>query len=246
LCTRCYGHCRKRKSRTNCCLLFTNFVLELPPLRMTTYSAFFSSGLLAPHHAYFTSASSAFPRTPTKQRGENYLSPGAMMTATPSPARPSSPLPIPDDSDVEFGFDMDVDQKEKDRDNDVTPTQTHRGTLTSSSNIHLPKQQPQPRLRKRRSSITLAASPMNAIRSPARMAGAALQLQRHLPPAGGLGARSRSGSLVQSGELEPDLRVGGNGMRNVACESTSLVGRMRSGSVGSLLRYLSFSSWWGC
>ena len=198
---------------------------------MTTYSAFFSSGLLAPHHAYFTSA---FPRTPTKQRAEGYLSP---MT-TPSPACPSSPMPIPDDSDVELAFDMDIDQKGKDGDNDATPTQTHKGTLMSSSHFLPKQQQPQPRLRKRRSSITLAASPMNAIRSPARTAGAALQLQRHLPPPPpvGLGARSRSGSLAQAGELGLDV-VGGNDMRNVARESTSLLGRMRSGSVGGLLRY---------
>lgn len=144
-------------------------------------------------------------------------------------------MPIPDDSDVEFGLDMDVDR-------DATPTQTHRGTLTSTSqsqNHVLPRQQSQPRLRKRRSSITLAASPMNAIRSPARTAGAALHLQRHLPPPppGGFGgSRSRSGSLVQAGELALGLGLGGNDVRNVACESTSLVGRMRSGSVGGLLR----------
>ena len=235
ICRSICGHYRKREVEP------TSFTVNhqlCPHPSMTTYSAFFSSGLLAPHHAYFTSSS---PRTPTKQRAESYLSP----MPTPSPARPSSPMPIPDDSDVELAFDMDVDQKEKDRDNDATPTQSQRGTLTSSSHI-LPKQQhqqPQPRLRKRRSSITLAASPMNAIRSPARTAGAALQLQRHLPPPppGGLGARSRSGSLAQAGELGLDV-VAGNDMRNVARESTSLLGRMRSGSVGGLLRYLSFST----
>ncbi|KAG6810834.1 hypothetical protein H0H92_010128 [Tricholoma furcatifolium] len=95
-------------------------------------------------------------------------------------------------------------------DRDITPTPD---TVRAAS---------QPRLRKRRSSLTIGTSPMNAIRSPARTAGAALQLQMHLPNP----SRSRSGSLS----------ITGAAIANIASETTSLVGRMRSGSVSMGLR----------
>ncbi|KAJ6581149.1 hypothetical protein B0H19DRAFT_1369559 [Mycena capillaripes] len=72
--------------------------------------------------------------------------------------------------------------------------------------------------RKRRSSITSSASPVSAMklaRSPARAAGNAWHMA-HL--ASNSPGRSRSASL------------------NVASEDTSMLGRMRSGSVGSRLR----------
>ncbi|KAJ7355634.1 hypothetical protein DFH08DRAFT_933481 [Mycena albidolilacea] len=73
--------------------------------------------------------------------------------------------------------------------------------------------------RKRRSSITSAASPMSPMKlakSPARAAGNAW----HIANVAASSPRSRSGSLVQ----------------NVASEETSMLGRIRSGSVGSRLR----------
>ncbi|KAG6815828.1 hypothetical protein H0H93_008942 [Arthromyces matolae] len=146
---------------------------------MTTYSAFFSSGLLAPRnvsHSYIYDPS--------------------------SPVLPSSPL---SDSDVEL---------ELETDREITPTPDTRP-------IPILAPAPQSRLRKRRSSLTIgASSPMNAIRSPQRTAGAALQLQMHLPNP----SRSRSGSLSTTGA------------NNVASQATSLVGRMRSGSVGAVFR----------
>jgi hypothetical protein len=160
---------------------------------MAAYSAFFSSGLLAPHH----------PASPT-----NYYD-------APSPARPSSP-PIPDDSDIE----VDTEREE-------TPTPDVPSFLPPITT------QSRPRLRKRRSSITLGTSPMNAIRSPSRTAGAALQLQLHLPTSP---SRSRSSSLSNATTTnQTDLYGGvGIGMGNVASEDTSLVGRMRSGSMGGV------------
>ncbi|KAF9465659.1 hypothetical protein BDZ94DRAFT_1253619 [Collybia nuda] len=71
---------------------------------------------------------------------------------------------------------------------------------------------------------------MNAIRSPARTAGAALQLQMHLPSP----PRSRSGSLSTTAPTQDPY--GNIGIGNLASEGTSLVGRMRSGSVGGALR----------
>ncbi|KAF7356924.1 hypothetical protein MVEN_01028300 [Mycena venus] len=70
--------------------------------------------------------------------------------------------------------------------------------------------------RKRRSSITSSASPVSSMklaRSPARAAGNAWHVAN-------VASRSRSGSLIS----------------NVASEDNSMLGRMRSGSVGTRLR----------
>ncbi|KAJ3761748.1 hypothetical protein EV360DRAFT_67615 [Lentinula raphanica] len=145
---------------------------------MTTYSAFFSSGLLAPPHLY-----------PSMYNNSNL--------------------------DVEdHASDMELDRS-------MTPTSTNMDGSMSSV------QQPQPRLRRRRSSLTIGASPLNTIKSPSRAAGTALQLQRHLY---NTPSRSRSGSVSS---------VMGNGediSSNIASEKTSLYRRMRSGSVGSVLK----------
>lgn len=147
---------------------------------MTTYSAFFSSGLLASRNAA-DSSSDYDPYSPTLL---------------------ASPL---SDSDIE---------PDTDRENTPTPENVPRTALTPAVS--------QRRLRKRRSSLTIGTSPMHAIRSPQRNAGAALQLQMHLPSP----SRSRSGSLNATGT------------NNIASQSTSLVGRMRSGSVGAALRWV--------
>ena len=55
--------------------------------------------------------------------------------------------------------------------------------------------QQQPKLRKRRSSLTLATSPMNTIRSPTRAANNALHLQRQLFTAIGPNLRLRAYSV---------------------------------------------------
>lgn len=174
---------------------------------MTTYSTFFSSGLLAAtRHASFDSY-------------DSYAG-----FEDPCPLSPSSPLP---DSDIEI---------DGDRISTRTPVTTSHSFINSSTT-----NPPRPRLRKRKSSLTVGCSPMNAIRSPARNAGVAFQLQMH--------PRSRSGSVTNAPttDLDPNSKYSiavGLGIRtsNLASEGTSLVGRMRSGSVGGAFRWVTFLS----
>lgn len=132
------------------------------------------------------------------------LAPQRDLTATmyqcpPSPATTESCM---DDSDAEM---------------ESVPTlsnlHAHEKKLTLNTNP--------PRLRKRKSSTTLASSPMSAIRSPMRAANVALQVQRHIPDTP---SRSRSGSLSAA--------------NSIASQSTSLMGRLRSNSTGEVLRYV--------
>ncbi|TFK37439.1 hypothetical protein BDQ12DRAFT_750947 [Crucibulum laeve] len=224
---------------------------------MTTYSAFFSSGLLAPHHAfnskslmnltqrpdyasYDSSPMKSFDSSPMKGFDSSPIRDSTPMKTdyyAPSPARASSPMPIPDDSDIE------IDDDDEEEDKQGTPTRrasTSASSVTSTTSVataaSLSSQthtsassnatnQPRPRLRKRRSSLTVAASPMAAIRSPVRTAGNAGQLQRHLTP-----LRARSGSVGADVFGSFSSIAGGNG--NVATQGTSLMSRMRSGSIG--------------
>lgn len=178
------------------------------------YSAFFSSGLLAQHtpQKKKLTGNSSFSWESWDARLDHH-----------SPSQPSSPIPIPDESL------MDIDVASYD-DRSVTPT----------PRIKIPMQSPQPvkmqtlspKLRKRRSSLTLATSPMNNIRSPARAANNALHLQRQLYTAiGPASPRSRSGSLA--GEDASASRFGNAG---VASSENSLGGRLRSGSFGCSLQ----------
>lgn len=121
--------------------------------------------------------------------------------------------------------------------NDDLKTPTHSRPHSPVSDVAMSRsttptpasKAPQPRLRRRRSSLTLeaSASPIHNIKSPLRNAAAAGTLQR----------RSRSGSLVM---VAADV-LSGTG----ASEQNSLtdrVGRMRSGSVGTVLRYVALTS----
>jgi hypothetical protein len=174
---------------------------------MTSYSAFFSSGLLAAPLMY-NNHSFSFPRRQDESSSTRAFVPSSSMS--------SSLTDILDDtSDIEL-----------DRSNTPTPA-----GQSSSSTTHQAQAQPQPRLRRRRSSLTIGTSPMNIIRSPTRSVGNALQLQRHLLTSPG---RSRSGSASSVISIEEEQLHGGSG--NIASERTSLVGRMRSGSVGSALK----------
>ncbi|KAF9445853.1 hypothetical protein P691DRAFT_805071 [Macrolepiota fuliginosa MF-IS2] len=188
----------------------------------STYSAFFSSGLLAPPNLYPKSA-----RSPPSSPGLLPSSPG-LITSSPGITRDPSPAPIGDDSDVEdLDIEMDTEGARA-----PTPTPSSVGGRSRSGSIASTVQQDQkPRLRKRRSSLNVATSPMNAIKSPQRNAGNALHLQQRLPllPTGSIG-RSRSGSLSFLGFGAPP--VDGGDAPNVAPQGTSLLGRMRSGSVG--------------
>ncbi|KAK0452764.1 uncharacterized protein EV420DRAFT_1482072 [Desarmillaria tabescens] len=151
---------------------------------MTAYSAFFSSGLLAPRHIFTAN-----------------LNVNSFIDS------PSSPL-FDDASDIEV-------------DDGRGHTLVTETTATTNSALR-------PRLRKRRSSLSIGTS-INALKSPSRNASTALQFQIHLQASP---SRSRSGSLssVMGTLVENQFQP------NVASEGTSLVGRMRSGSVGTSLR----------
>ncbi|KIK52117.1 hypothetical protein GYMLUDRAFT_251471 [Collybiopsis luxurians FD-317 M1] len=168
---------------------------------MTAYSSFFSSGLLAAHHAVYNNFSHS--------RSDDV-----------SPSLFGLSDPLDDSSDIE----MDRSSTP------VPPTNAQPAPWAQSA------QTGQPKLRRRKSSLTMATSPMNMIKSPSRSAGNAIQLQRHLFASP---SRSRSGSassvLSIGEELAPHQTVS-NGSNDVASKSNSLFGRMRSGSVGSALK----------
>ncbi|KAG7089002.1 hypothetical protein E1B28_012951 [Marasmius oreades] len=149
----------------------------------TTYSAFFSSGLLAPP----TSNTYARPR----------LDSTSTITSD----------DIDDASDLDESGSMSY--------------ATYRKRTTSSN---LKSKSSQPALRKRKSSVSLnvTTSPVAQLRSPSRAVENALSFQRHLQYAQGTPSKSRSRSGSGSGE--------------VASMGTSLVGRMRSASVGTALK----------
>ncbi len=199
---RCYGLC-------TCCYgsgtvhICNRAVLHLqpshlpPPLSstylststMTAYSAFFSSGLLAPRHIFTAN-----------------LNVNSFIDS------PSSPL-LDDASDIEVDDDRHMSVPE---------------TMVAANSVL------RPRLRKRRSSLSIGTS-INALKSPSRNASTALQIQIHLQSSP---SRSRSGSLssVMGTLVENEYQP------NIASQGTSLVGRMRSGSVGTSLRYVSLTS----
>ena len=177
------------------------------------YSAFFSSGLLAQH-------------TTPQKKVNNSESFSWDATFDHSPSRPSSPIPIPD------GSLMDIDMASYNDRRSITPTPQTRTPIQSPQPVKVQQatsqqQQPPTKLRKRRSSLTLATSPMNTIRSPSRAANNALHLQRQLFGPVVSSSRSRSGSL--SGEDATASRFSSAG---VASTETSLGGRLRSGSFG--------------
>ena len=213
---------------------------------LNSYSSFFSSGLLAPH-------------TPRLQRRDtvssdlsSWESDAADDSFSLSSPSPSSPIALPDEESM-----MDVDMSEfvasmlrRNRESDrrsatptlsmqqrqgeegqttpmqqspqsikgavvssipmTTTTTTTTATTTTTTTAH-------PRLRRRRSSLTQATSPMNAIRSPTRAAGNALHHHLQIVPTAT--SRSRSGSLSVAGDA-----------MGAGTYSSSLVGRMRSGS----------------
>ena len=171
------------------------------------YSAFFSSGLLAQH-------------TPQKKRFNSSYSWDARIDH--SPSQPSSPIPKLDDSL------MDIDVAGYD-DRSVTPTPRIKTPMQSPQPLKI--QALSPKVRKRRSSLTLATSPISAIRSPTRAASNAFHIQRQLYTAiGPASPRSRSGSLA--GEDASASRFTNAGV--ASCEN-SFGGRLRGGSFGCAL-----------
>ena len=202
---------------------------------LNSYSSFFSSGLLAPH-------------TPRLQYRDTLRSDFSSWDSdADEPFSPSSPSPSPialprdvNDDDEESKMDVDVSElmasrlrrnREDERrsatpqqEGQTTPMQQSPQAMKVAASSSLPMTTTtttttQPRLRRRRSSLTQATSPMNAIRSPTRAAGNALYHHLQIvPAASAAAARSRSGSLSLGDAL------------GAGTYSSSLVGRMRSGS----------------
>lgn len=129
------------------------------------YSAFFSSGLLAPPNLY-------------PKFGHSQSSPAL------PPTSPVIPPPLVDDSDTD---DISMDTEEDARSVTPTPSCTSGRSRSGSTTSAIQAGQ-KPRLRRRRSSINANTSPMNVIKSPQRNAENALQLQRSI-------GRSRAGSF---------------------------------------------------
>ncbi|KAF8716617.1 hypothetical protein AX14_006557 [Amanita brunnescens Koide BX004] len=210
---------------------------------MSSYSSFFSSGLLAPPVTIYSRKDLPMHVSPDDEE---------MVGASPrvnglSPAAPSSPMAIPDDSDTEFNI----------SDRVVTPTREHRSRTLSytsgrkielspirvdmdigasagshtSHNQRTPRSPSQPpsgrRLRRRRSSLAGSTSPMCAIKSASRSIGHALELQKLLRSP----IRSRKNSLSLAAAATDMLA--GNGTNT---EQNTLLTRLRSGSTSSYRR----------
>lgn len=120
---------------------------------------------------------------------------------------------------------------------DTTPTSNNVAGLLSSasSNNVLPALTAQaadrPRLRRRRSSLGVAASPVAAIKASTQGARSTASVRQSLAVASP--NRTRSGSVTESVLVS---RVAAMTVANDATKSTSLIGRLRSGSVGAALR----------
>ncbi|KIP12804.1 hypothetical protein PHLGIDRAFT_123873 [Phlebiopsis gigantea 11061_1 CR5-6] len=94
-----------------------------------------------------------------------------------------------------------------------------------------------PRVRRRRSSVGLSSSPVAPLKAAPPLPRAAVHLQRQSMPTGMMSPnRSRSGSIS-------DFHRSAMGMTSMASSdatnSTNLMGRLRSGSVGNSLRSVS-------
>jgi len=182
---------------------------------MSTYSSFFSSGLLA-------------PRTPPRARANTMDSDFSDIwdDSDYSPSQPSSPIPLPDDSvmDIDISDVLKVGATLETR-RSVTPTPQSQQTtpVASPQGGKTLSREGRSRLRRRRSSLTRGTSPMHTIRSPTRAAGNAYNFQIRLPTV----ARARSGSL--HGEVMASFAGVG-----IATEETSLIGRLRSGSCSNI------------
>ncbi|KAF5316758.1 hypothetical protein D9619_006840 [Psilocybe cf. subviscida] len=124
---------------------------------------------------------------------------------------------------------------------DITPVQSPQPpSATIKATPVSPASAAPPRLRRRKSSLTMAASPISAIRSSTRTAKHQQECMQKAAPA--VHARARSGSLggdvsYNAGVPSPvspgaSLVYGVNAlsMRSAATEATSMLGRMRSGS----------------
>ena len=124
---------------------------------------------------------------------------------------------------------------------DATPTaSTFSSPVLTSSGDALPSLLAQteaitiasdrPRMRRRRSSLSLSSSPVAPLKGTPPLPRAAVHLQRQSMPVAG---RTRSGSVTESISFTRSAMSMASGD---ATKSNSLMGRLRSGSVGNALR----------
>ncbi|CAL1713899.1 unnamed protein product [Somion occarium] len=115
---------------------------------------------------------------------------------------------------------------------DTTPTATSSSSTYTLSSIVETAPSPAPVLRRRRSSITLGASPVSSIKARSS-ANTAQKLHTLMSASSGQGSmrlRARAGSVHES--VFSRVAVAAND----ATEGNSLMGRLRSGSIGTALR----------
>lgn len=122
---------------------------------------------------------------------------------------------------------------------ETTPTAPSTTTTTSYTIPSLPdnnssNQVSSPVLRRRRSSITLGTSPVTSIKARGSAVSTAQKhhsLLNNAATQGSLRSRARAGSLHESMFSRVSVAAPGD-----AAETKGLVGRLRSGSIGTALR----------
>jgi hypothetical protein len=178
----------------------SNFPSSLRYDCMSGYSSIFSAGLLAS------------PRPQGHPNSADYATPDCSINMdSDSDTTPTkfNPLPTPSSSE------------------DVMNYFAQRGRASSNASVTSSVLGGAPRLRRRRSSLSIANNGLNAVKSPQRNAGMALQRTALMSP----GGRAHSGS-TDKGSV--DLSCVGEGHGLVPSRVGS--GRSRSGSTGGAMR----------
>ncbi|KAI0346754.1 hypothetical protein BDW22DRAFT_456179 [Trametopsis cervina] len=174
------------------------------------YSSFFSSGLLATES---DAAHGSRPHTPDPSTPRPKTT--SLDDTTPTAATHTIPAAAQNAEDV-------------------LPILAQAIEINDSPSVQASER---PRMRRRRSSLGLAASPVAPLKS--NTAGARASISVHVQRqsmgiTGMASTRSRSGSIVDSGM--PLSRAAMSIAMNDATSGNSIVGRLRSGSVGTALR----------
>lgn len=173
------------------------------------YSSFFSSGLLAVE-----------------------TEPAASRTHTPDPSTPRSNYNTLDDTTPTAATHT-IPAAAQAAD-EILPVLTQAIEINDS-----PPSQDRPRMRRRRSSLGLNASPVSTLKGNSTPRAAVPgHLQRQSMGVVGIVTpnRSRAGSVAEAGSFLS--RAAMSIASNDATSGNSIVGRMRSGSVGTALRYV--------
>lgn len=178
------------------------------------YSSLFSSGLLAPE---FETYSPSRPQTPDPSTPRSRT----ISIDDTTPTAPTQALPATPSS------------------NNTLPSLVVRENVDVSMSPTIAER---PRMRRRRSSLGLSASPVATIKCNTNSArvSASIHIQRQSLSMAGVGSpgRPRAGSVAETGVLlsRAAISIG----TNDATVGNSLMGRLRSGSLGTILRFVEF------